>query len=68
MPMRDLLRALSVRSMERYAYRLMRNHRQLTMIIAMIAVRMMQTSADQIINVITVRNGLMAAARAVLMA
>jgi hypothetical protein len=38
------------------------------MIIAMIAVRMMQTSADQIINVITVRNGLMAAARAVLMA
>jgi hypothetical protein len=34
----------------------------------MIAVRMMQTSADQIINVIAVRNGLMAAARAVLMA
>ena len=37
------------------------------MIIAMISVRMMQTSADQIINVITVRNSLMAAAGAVLM-
>jgi hypothetical protein len=36
----------------------MRNHRQRTVIIAMIAVRMMQPSADEIIDVVTVWNSL----------
>ena len=43
----------------------MRNHRQRPMIIAMIAMRMMQASVDEVINVVTVRNSLMTAAGAV---
>jgi hypothetical protein len=38
---------------------LVRDHRQRTMIIAMISMRMMQAPVDQIINVIAVRNSLM---------
>ena len=40
----------------------MRDYRQRTMIIAMIAVGMVQVSIDQIIDVITVRNCRMSAA------
>jgi hypothetical protein len=43
----------------------MRNRRQRAMVIAMIAMRMMQAPLDEVIDVVTVRNGLMTAAGAV---
>jgi hypothetical protein len=46
---------------------LLRDHRQRTMIIAMISMRMMQASVDQIINVIAVRNSLMTTVWSMLM-
>lgn len=38
---------------------LMRSYRKGAMIVAMIAMRMMQSPADEIINMVTMRNGLM---------
>jgi hypothetical protein len=45
----------------------MRNYREGTVIIAMIAVGMMQPSADEIVNVVTMWNGLMTTIRAMAM-
>ena len=45
----------------------MRYHGQRTMVVAMVSMRMMQATVDQVINVVAVRNGLMPAVRAVLM-
>jgi hypothetical protein len=43
----------------------MRDHRQRTVVVAMIAMRVVQATIDEIINMIPVGNSLMAAARAV---
>jgi hypothetical protein len=45
----------------------MRNHRHRAVIIAVIPMRMMQAPTNQVVNVVAVRNRLMAAVRAVLM-
>ena len=45
----------------------MRYHGQRTVIVAMVPVRMMQATVDQIINMVPVRDGLMPAVGAVLM-
>ena len=45
----------------------MRDYRQRTVIVAMIAVRMVEASVDQVIKVVAMRNRLMAAARTMAM-
>jgi hypothetical protein len=45
----------------------MRYHKQRTVVVAMVSVWVMHAAVHQVINVIAVRDGLMAAVRAVLM-
>jgi hypothetical protein len=44
---------------------LMRSYRKRAVIVAMISVRMMQPAVDEIINVVTMWNGLMTTVRAI---
>jgi hypothetical protein len=46
---------------------LMRSYRKRAVIVAVISVRMMQPAVDEIINVVTMWNGLMTTVRAMLM-
>ena len=46
---------------------LMRSYRKGAVIVAMIAMRMMQPPADEVINVVTMRNGFMTTVGAMLM-